>query len=144
MTDLDLLVAGFSDRDLRNGSGYDALLMVSEIMGPAVLETPASESLRGNGTLQQVLGTHVQPKRPTSTVPLLGQVSIDRRRVTKDGRVKVKLLLLESAVDKCGICFSQFKEGDFAAMSNSICRHTFHETCMSTLGWLVSKTCPNV
>uniref|UniRef100_A0A0W0GAE7 Uncharacterized protein n=1 Tax=Moniliophthora roreri TaxID=221103 RepID=A0A0W0GAE7_MONRR len=122
ITDLDLLVAGFNDSDLRNGSGYDALLRVSEIIGPAVPETFASESPRGNGTL--VLSTHVEPKRPASPVPLLGQVSVDRRRVTKDGRVKVKLLLLESAVDKCGICFSQFKEGDLAAMSNRLSVHS--------------------
>ncbi|KII87699.1 hypothetical protein PLICRDRAFT_112317, partial [Plicaturopsis crispa FD-325 SS-3] len=71
---------------------------------------------------------------------LLGKIEIERRRVTKDGRVKLKLSLLGVGVDKCGICLSQFKEGEWAGLGAS-CQHAFHEHCLRT--WLArSRTCP--
>lgn len=53
---------------------------------------------------------------------LAGRIEIERRRVLKDGRVKLKLSLLGAAVDKCGICLSQFKEGELAVLGVG-CRH---------------------
>lgn len=55
-------------------------------------------------------------------MPFVGQVEIERRRVTKDGRTKLKLMLLGVRVDKCGICLSQFKEGERAALGPT-CQH---------------------
>ncbi|KAK7054395.1 hypothetical protein VNI00_003589 [Paramarasmius palmivorus] len=129
VTDLDLVVARLSEAEWINGSGYDTLLRVSEVIGPAMPEIP-------DGDLPYLPFYSKQPPLPA---PLHGQVSIERRRVTKDGRVKVKMVLLDTAVDKCGICLTQFKERDLAVISP--CRHTFHEACMKQ--WMVrSKTCP--
>lgn len=59
----------------------------------------------------------------------------------KDGRVKLKLSLFGMAVDRCGICLSQFKEGESAALASSTCRHVFHERCLTR--WLArNQTCP--
>ncbi|KAF9446475.1 hypothetical protein P691DRAFT_673505, partial [Macrolepiota fuliginosa MF-IS2] len=71
---------------------------------------------------------------------LTGRVEVERRRVTSDGRLKLKLSVLGVAVNQCGICISQFKENQHASMS-SLCRHVFHENCLRQ--WLVrSRTCP--
>jgi len=73
-------------------------------------------------------------------VPLLGDVEVERRRKTKDGRIKLKLMLLDTPVDKCGICLMQFR-GNNVARLGSICRHAFHDKCLGQ--WLVrSNTCP--
>ncbi len=73
-------------------------------------------------------------------MPKLGCVSVERRRVMKDGRVKLKLVLLGRKVDRCGVCLAQFKEADKGAVSPS-CGHAFHEVCLRK--WLVrSRTCP--
>jgi hypothetical protein len=53
---------------------------------------------------------------------LAGRIDVERRRVTKDGRVKLKMSLLGVAVDRCGICLSQFKGGEWAALGER-CRH---------------------
>jgi hypothetical protein len=58
---------------------------------------------------------------PSSWSPSKGQIELIRRRVTKDGRVKLKLELLGVAVDKCGICLSQFKEGEAGVLLR--CQH---------------------
>lgn len=58
----------------------------------------------------------------------------------KDGRVKLKLVLMGTAVDRCGICLTQFKEGDCGAVGEK-CRHSCHEKCI--VRWLArSWTCP--
>ncbi|KAF9051816.1 hypothetical protein BJ165DRAFT_1340269, partial [Panaeolus papilionaceus] len=73
-------------------------------------------------------------------ISLIGRIEVARRRVLDDGRVKLKLRLLDVAVNKCGICLFQFKDGDRAGLT-SVCRHSFHETCLER--WLArSKTCP--
>ena len=51
----------------------------------------------------------------------LGRVEVLRRRVTKDGRTKLKLALMGVVVDKCGICLSQFKEATSACLTP--CQH---------------------
>ena len=71
---------------------------------------------------------------------LPGVIKFERRRVMADGRVKLKLSLLGIGVDRCGICLSQFKDGQSAGMSAS-CRHVFHDRCLGH--WLSrSRTCP--
>lgn len=69
-----------------------------------------------------------------------GRVEVQRRRVTSDGRVKLKMSVLGVSVNRCGICISQFREGQHASL-NPLCRHVFHENCLRQ--WLVrSRTCP--
>jgi hypothetical protein len=53
---------------------------------------------------------------------LVGRVELERRRVTDDGRVKLKLSLLGVNVQKCAICMSQFKSGDYGILGGK-CRH---------------------
>lgn len=59
------------------------------------------------------MGEVLGPARPAVTRPELdlnvGLIEIQRRRVMKDGRVKLKLSLMGVGVDKCGICLTQFK-----------------------------------
>lgn len=75
-----------------------------------------------------------------SDPPLIGVVEIERRRVLKDGRTKLKISLLGVVVEKCGICLSQFKEGETAALGPD-CQHSFHERCLRR--WLaVNRNCP--
>ncbi|EED81167.1 predicted protein [Postia placenta Mad-698-R] len=66
------------------------------------------------------------PPAPVSDPPLIGVVEIERRRVLKDGRTKLKISLLGVVVEKCGICLSQFKEGETAALGPD-CQHS--DTC---------------
>lgn len=58
----------------------------------------------------------------TLKVPPSGRVQLQRRRAMKDGRVKLKLTLMGVAVDKCGICLSQFKDADVACLGTH-CEH---------------------
>lgn len=55
---------------------------------------------------------------------LMGEVELVRRRVTRDGRVKLKVTLLGVAVEKCAICMTQFKEGD-AGVLGATCKHAY-------------------
>lgn len=142
ITDLDVLVSRMGEEEGRqDGSNYDALRLLSEFIGPA---TP-----RSNSTAEVPLfppSSSPMPdsapgtRAPVPNVPLLGNVQVERRRTTKDGRVKLKLSLIDAPVDKCGICLTQFKSGD-AAQLGSTCRHAFHVKCL--VKWLArSKTCP--
>ncbi|PAV15180.1 zinc C3HC4 type (RING finger) [Pyrrhoderma noxium] len=115
-TDLDLLLARLEDPDFTfGGRSYDDLLLLEEIFGPAI-----RSDMQG-----------------ASNDPLdlpLGRVEVLRRRVTKDGRTKLKLALMGVVVDKCGICLSQFKEATSACLTP--CQHAFHENCMKA--WYTS------
>ncbi|CAK5261951.1 unnamed protein product [Mycena citricolor] len=116
VTDLDMLLARLEGNQ-HDGSDYDALWMVSEFIGPAA-----------------------QPARKNTSALLHGRVEIQRRRVTKEGRVRIKPMLLGIGVDRCGICMSQFKKADEARMSEK-CKHSFHARCLDR--WLArSQTCP--
>jgi hypothetical protein len=107
--------------------------MLTDFMGPATPVRTAARphsfsSISDNGMDSGI------------NIPLLGDVEVERRRKTKDGRVKLKLVLLDSPVDKCGICLMQFR-GNNVARLGSVCRHAFHDRCLGR--WLVrSKTCP--
>ncbi|EJC98314.1 uncharacterized protein FOMMEDRAFT_171216 [Fomitiporia mediterranea MF3/22] len=122
LTDLDLLLARLDDPDFTfSGRSYDDLLLLEEIMGPAT-----------------ATGQLTHPHTDFDDIPM-GKVEVLRRRVTKDGRTKLKLALLGVVVDKCGICLVQFKESVFACLLP--CRHAFHDNCLRL--WMRrGETCP--
>ncbi|KAI9511025.1 hypothetical protein F5148DRAFT_975773 [Russula earlei] len=70
----------------------------------------------------------------------LGHIQMVRRRVTRNGRVKLKLVLLGATVDRCVICKMQFRDQETAALDTR-CRHAFHERCAGS--WLSrgNRTC---
>ncbi|KAJ6487801.1 hypothetical protein C8R45DRAFT_827304 [Mycena sanguinolenta] len=97
--------------------------MVSDFIGPA---TPTCANRAAS--------------RYSASALLTGSVEVQRRRTTKDGRVKLKLALLGIAVDRCGICMTQFKKAEHARLSER-CKHAFHDRCLAR--WVVrSRTCP--
>lgn len=53
---------------------------------------------------------------------LVGKVELVRRRVARDGRVKLKMSLFGVAVEKCAICMTQFKADDEGILGAS-CNH---------------------
>ncbi|RDB27794.1 hypothetical protein Hypma_002152 [Hypsizygus marmoreus] len=137
VTDLDVLVSRL-DEGQQNGTNYDALLMLSEFIGPASTNRAASQTRHSPPPPSPEHTTRTNPSIPN--VALLGNVEVERRRTTKDGRVKLKLMLLDASVDRCGICLMQFRNGELARLGTA-CRHAFHEKCLGR--WLVrSKTCP--
>jgi len=71
----------------------------------------------------------------------LGRIQVVRRRVTRNGRVKLKLVLLGTTVDRCAMCTTQFRDTESAALGTR-CHHAFHERCGGT--WLSrgDPTCP--
>ena len=83
---------------------HQDLLRIAELAGPAV-----SPDKNGDDGLP---------------LPPSGRVKLKRRRVTKDGRVKLKLTLMDAVVDKCGICLSQFKEAEVACLGTA-CPHAY-------------------
>lgn len=106
--------------------------MVSDFIGPATPTRPSHAASDSASTSRQ-------PSAKTSVL-LTGGIEVQRRRTTKDGRVKLKLALLGIAVDRCGICMTQFKKAERARLSER-CRHAFHERCLAR--WVVrSRTCP--
>ncbi|KAI0291170.1 hypothetical protein B0F90DRAFT_1650231 [Multifurca ochricompacta] len=70
-----------------------------------------------------------------------GHIEVVRRRVTRDGRVKLKLVLLGATVDQCVICMMQFRDRKSAGLGTR-CQHAFHERCAGS--WLArgNRTCP--
>ncbi|KAJ7064733.1 hypothetical protein C8F01DRAFT_1127961 [Mycena amicta] len=119
ITDLDILLAQI-ENDQRDGLNYDALLMMSDFIGPAS-SVQAEDSSKNSALLS-------------------GHIEVSRRRVLKDGRVKLKLVLLGTTVDRCGICMCQFKKAQPARLSEC-CRHVYHAQCLGR--WISkSRTCP--
>ncbi|KAG6907372.1 hypothetical protein DXG01_009193 [Tephrocybe rancida] len=123
MTDLDVLVSQISGEEQQDGSDYDALLLLSEFIGPASpprrpTSTPHTSPHQAQSN--PTSSTTIARDPPAPNVPLLDIVRVERRRTTKDGRVKLKLGLLDAAVDKCGICLAQFRNGD-AGQLGSFC-----------------------
>ncbi|KDQ31779.1 hypothetical protein PLEOSDRAFT_1088102 [Pleurotus ostreatus PC15] len=123
-TELDVLVDGL-DPNAREGENYDALLLVSEFVGPA----------------------HIGSALPSRSNPyedscmLQGRVEVDRRRITRMGKRKLKLSLLGVGVERCAICLSQFKEAEHASLISK-CQHSFHARCIGTWTSQGKKTCP--
>ena len=52
----------------------------------------------------------------------LGRIQVVRRRVTRNGRVKLKMVLLGTTVDRCVICTTQFRDTESAALGMR-CHH---------------------
>ncbi|KAF8609763.1 hypothetical protein BDV93DRAFT_431923 [Ceratobasidium sp. AG-I] len=89
-------------------------------------------------TVGEVLGPGVPP-RPRPELDLnAGLIEIQRRRVMKDGRVKLKLSLMGVSVDKCGVCLTQFKNNENAVLLT--CLHSFHTNCI--MSWFVRQDVP--
>ncbi|KAF8186889.1 hypothetical protein K438DRAFT_2019609 [Mycena galopus ATCC 62051] len=110
LTDLDLLLARLED-DHRDGGNYDDLWMISDFIGPATRTRTRADS-PSTSTFQQF-----PTKMTPVSVLLTGVIEVQRRRTTKDGRVKLKLAVLGIAVDRCGICMTQFKKAESARLS---------------------------
>ncbi|KAH9970181.1 hypothetical protein BGW80DRAFT_1332137 [Lactifluus volemus] len=68
----------------------------------------------------------------------VGHIEVVRRRVTRSGRVKLKMVLHGATVDRCVICRTQFKDGESAALGTR-CQHAFHERCAGS--WLSRGNC---
>ena len=92
-TDLDLLVARLDSPAAAQNTSYEDLLAITDFVGPAIPPSSAAN-------LQVVENLPVAP------------VQVERRRITKDGRKKLKLSLMGIVVDRCGVCMSQFKQHD--------------------------------
>ena len=90
---------------LTSDSPSQDLLRLQEILGPATRQIPE----HGGASPEKV--------------PFTGKIEVTRRRVLKDGRVKLKLSLLGVAVDKCGVCMSQFRRDERAALT-PVCKHS--------------------
>ncbi|CAE6463460.1 unnamed protein product [Rhizoctonia solani] len=115
-TDLDLLISRLEENEAsRQGANYEQLLTVGEVLGPA----------------------HPPAPRPDFDLNV-GLIEIQRRRVMKDGRVKLKLSLMGVGVDKCGICLTQFKNNENAVLLP--CLHSFHTNCI--MSWFVRQDVP--
>lgn len=82
---------------------------------------------------------HAPPSLDALGIPA-GAVELVRRRVTRDGRVKLRLQLLGAPVERCSACLAQFRAGDAAAVLQP-CAHAVHAECARR--WLArSATCP--
>lgn len=123
-TDLDLLLARLESPTVADdlpGSTYDDLVTLSSLIGPAVDPSSNADNVRALEELPVAF------------------VEIERRRVLKDGRVKLKLSLMGVAVDRCGVCLTQFKKKEQGVILP--CRHAFHPKCVYS--WLLQHmTCP--
>ncbi|KAL4243943.1 hypothetical protein ABKN59_010973 [Abortiporus biennis] len=115
MTDLDVLVSRLEE-GIEDGTNYENLLLLQEIIGSA---SPPSNKALSNSTSTANSTTELSAvDRPQSpSTPLIGV-----------------------AIDKCGICLSQFRENDVGGMGVT-CRHAFHERCLCK--WILqSRSCP--
>lgn len=80
------------------------------------------------------LTTFLGPSKPTAASPeaistlLPGLITIDSRRTTPQGKVKLKLSLLGVRVGKCPICLSQFRGGEKGVLTPT-CVHAAHQSC---------------
>ncbi len=112
------------------------LLLISEFLGSA--NEPRMRTGNSSNSTGGDMGANSTVYE--SDVLFTGRVEVQRRRVTPDGRVKLKMSVLGVSANKCRICISQFREGQHASLS-PLCHHVFHENCLRQ--WLVrSRTCP--
>jgi len=66
--------------------------------------------------------THMTGAQYSVNGAQLGRIQMVRRRVTRSGRVKLKLVLLGATVDRCVICKMQFRDNESAALGTR-CEH---------------------
>ena len=85
---------------------------------------------QGFSQISAFLGPGKIPAASANAISTLlpGLVSVDSRRVTKDGKVKLKLSLLGVRVAKCPICLAQFKKDERGVILPE-CGHHAHEAC---------------
>ncbi|EIW78239.1 hypothetical protein CONPUDRAFT_167293 [Coniophora puteana RWD-64-598 SS2] len=146
-------------RRRRGGCGAAAaaaLLMIADLLGPARLHSSLGDERAAAGSFPGGAGggegagrgqggeaagvSRAERIEAALAACLVGRVDLERRRVMRDGRVKLKLALLGVGVDRCAICMSQFKEGQRGVLGMK-CQHAFHERCVRV--WLASsRTCP--
>lgn len=80
------------------------------------------------------LTTFLGPSKSTAASPeaistlLPGLITVDSRRTTPQGKVKLKLSLLGVRVSKCPICLSQFRGGEKGVLTPT-CAHAAHQSC---------------
>ncbi|ORY92411.1 hypothetical protein BCR35DRAFT_247538, partial [Leucosporidium creatinivorum] len=68
------------------------------------------------------------------------RVELERRRIDKQGRVKLKLSVVGVRCVDCSICLTRFRVDDLAVVLPN-CLHAFHERCIRS--WLArSRECP--
>ena len=73
----------------------------------------------------------------------VGKVELQRRRISREGKTKVKLSLLGVTVERCQICLSQFKEDQPAALLPN-CTHRFVTLTLIELIILLTKQSPQL
>lgn len=99
-----MLISRLDDEEnIRQGNAYDELLALEEIMGSAA---PSTSSATNPG---------VRVESVVDDLPV-ARVQVERRRVTKDGRTKLKLSLMGVMVDRCSVCMCQFKRDEMGVL----------------------------
>ncbi|KAG5636586.1 hypothetical protein H0H81_007557 [Sphagnurus paluster] len=97
ITDLDVIVSRMHDEgEPRDGSNYDDLLLLSEFIGPATAVRNI-EATSQDPSHSTPVPNHAETVHSPPNIPLLGAVEVARRRTTKDGRVMLKLVLIDAS-----------------------------------------------
>ncbi|KAG9309987.1 hypothetical protein JVU11DRAFT_10021 [Chiua virens] len=113
--DINGLVSSLGDQGMSDGSNYDTFLGLPRRRHH--FQPPCLCYLESDPD-----SVDLEPVNQLDTSYLVGNVELVRRRVTKDGRVKLKMSLLGVAVEKCAICMTQFKADD-AGILGATCQH---------------------
>lgn len=85
---------------------------------------------QGYTQIASFLGPAKSPAATSEALATLlpGLISVDSRRVTKEGKTKLKLSLLGVRVTKCPICLAQFRDKERGVLLPE-CGHVGHEKC---------------
>ena len=86
--------------------------------------------MQGYTQIVNFLGPAKSPAAPPEALATLlpGPISIDSKRTTKEGKVKLKLSLLGVRVSKCPICLTQYRANERGVLLPE-CGHAAHERC---------------
>ena len=127
ITDLDLIASRVFDGEA-DGRNYEvsARACLTHSYMHACTDLPHLVLLQDLLLVSEVIGPAVTPKAAPKTkagVPLTGPIEVTRRRVLKDGRVKLKMALLGVPVERCGACLAQFRRDERAALAPA-CKHS--------------------
>ena len=87
--------------------------------------------LQGYSHIAQFLGPAKSPAASQEALSTLlpGPITVESRRLTKEGKTKLKLSLLGVRVTKCPICITQFREDEMGVILPG-CGHLGHEACV--------------
>jgi hypothetical protein len=80
------------------------------------------QGLRAPGIAAPATGTGTPVAGVQYSRAQLGQVQVVRRRVSRSGRMELKLVLLGTTVDRCVVCKMRFLDNDNAALGTR-CQH---------------------